>query len=63
VFVQIYNYLEAIDSWRHVPWSSFSLYILLTPLIVDIENYVEFKSLPSGLHNVKEDLVYVCRAV
>lgn len=26
---------------------------------VDIEGVVEYKSLPSGLHNVTEDLVYV----
>lgn len=26
---------------------------------VDVEGVVEYKSLPSGLHNVTEDLVYV----
>ncbi len=26
--------------------------------LVEIEGVVEFKSLPSGLHNVKEDIVY-----
>lgn len=28
-----------------------------TYLIVDVEGVVEYKSLPSGLHNVTEDLV------
>ena len=29
--------------------------------IVELAESVEFKSLPSGLHNVEEDLVYVER--
>lgn len=29
-----------------------------TRRIVEVEGVVEYKSLPSGLHNVTEDLVY-----
>lgn len=28
-------------------------------VLVEVEGVVEYKSLPSGLHNVTEDLVYV----
>jgi len=31
----------------------------LTIWLVELAESVEFKSLPSGLHNVEEDLVYV----
>lgn len=29
------------------------------PVVVDISDSVEYKSLPSGLHTVQEDTVYV----
>lgn len=35
---------------------------LLTLYLVQLADSVEFKSLPSGLHNVKEDLVYAVAA-
>lgn len=34
-----------------------SAYVLVRP--VEVEGNVEYKSLPSGLHNIQEDLVYV----
>ncbi len=35
------------------------LFPTLTNWLVELAESVEFKSLPSGLHNVEEDLVYV----
>ena len=32
---------------------------VLTVALVDIEGVVEYKSLPSGLHTVEQDLMYV----
>ena len=31
---------------------------VVTGCLVEVEGVVEYKSLPSGLHNVTEDLVY-----
>lgn len=36
---------------------------VVTGWIVEVEGVVEYKSLPSGLHNVTEDLVYVWNSV
>lgn len=57
--VQVYNYVEARFYRRQVPLRCLVASILLTICIVELENVVEYKSLPSGLHNVREDLMYV----
>ena len=57
--MQIYNYVEARVPWRQVPLRCPVDFTPLTIYSVELENVVEFKSLPSGLHNVREDLVYV----
>jgi len=33
------------------------------PIAEELEGIIEFKCLPSGLHNVKEDLMYVLLCV
>ncbi|KAF6218073.1 hypothetical protein HO133_006485 [Letharia lupina] len=42
--------MEAVDAW--VPET------VLTATVVELNESVEYKSLPSGLHNVREDLIY-----
>ena len=36
---------------------------LLTTTVVELNESVEYKSLPSGLHNVREDLMYAIYAL
>ena len=50
--------MEAIiGRWSVARSDQVYMQVLITDA-VELEGVIEFKSLPSGLHNVKEDLVY-----
>ena len=61
------DYRYQIGWKRSIPGCKLKLCIKIEPdkdslmegcMLVELEGIVEFKSLPSGLHNVREDLVY-----
>jgi hypothetical protein len=48
--------MAPFDSGRWASYRRLCDNVLISTL-VDMEGVVEYKSLPSGLHNIKEDLV------
>jgi len=55
---QIQGSMEAINTGLYINHVQ-DLLIRADCVIVELTESVEFKSLPSGLHHVEEDLVYV----
>lgn len=51
--------MEAVNTGLYINRLQ-DLLVLADHVVVELAESVEFKSLPSGLHHVEEDLVYVC---
>lgn len=54
---QLYNQMATLNIRRYILRASQRMVLALTANEVQLEGVVEYKSLPSGLHNIKEDLV------